>query len=57
MSLTLVLKCGFEGSRRESVLGWEAVFSQLPSVVVVVVVVERGGGGGGLHFLMYIEND
>lgn len=39
MSLTPVLKCGFEGSRRESVLGWEAVFSQLPSVVLVV-----GGG-------------
>lgn len=37
MSLTPVLKCGFEGSRRESVLGWEAVFSQLPSVVLVVV--------------------
>lgn len=46
MSLTPVLKCGFEGSRRESVLGWEAVFSQLPSVVLVVVV------GARLHFLM-----
>lgn len=49
MSLTPVLKCSFEGSRRKSVSGWVAVFSQLPSVVLVLLVVVVAASFSHVH--------